>query len=270
MKTAAIVIARKGSRRVKGKNARAFCGHPLVAWSIVQALSSHLVDKTFLSTDGDQLAEIGEHYGAEVIRRPHWDDADVIPANIPFVHAMEQIKEVWPEVENVVTILPTSPVRCPDDFDRGIAMMDDVPIWPGRSSQVCSIVPEVETIISTMIDSRYCTRKLWDKKRKYATQGGGMSVCKLQEYLDDDEIVVKARWTDELLDDMDTMFLYQRDILRSDVMRYFPLKIWQQFEIDEPDQFGLCEVIMEHYLLKGRGMNVYHEYKELRDSDQDD
>ena len=268
MKTAAIVIARKGSRRVKGKNARLFCGHPLVAWSIVQALSSHRVDKTFFSTDGDKLAEIGEHYGAEVIRRPHWDDADDIPANIPFVHAMEYIKEVWPEVENVVHILPTSPVRCPDDFDRGVAMLDDVSVWPGRASQVCPIVPEIETIVYTMIDSNYCAWKLWDKKRSYATQGGGMSLWKFEDYFTNNEIVIKGRWTDEQIDNMmvDNTLLYQRDVLKTDVMRYFPLKIWQQFDIDEPDHFDLCEVIMEHYLLKGRGMNVYQDYKKLRDS----
>ena len=268
MKTAAIVIARKGSRRVKGKNARLFCGHPLVAWSIVQALSSHRVDKTFFSTDGDQLAEIGEHYGAEVIRRPDWDDADEVPANIPIVHAMEIIKEEHPEVENVIHILPTSPVRCPDDFDRGVALLDDSLPWPGRASQVCPIVPEVETIALTMITDKYCAWNLWDKSGRYATQGGGMSMWKFEDYFINNEIVIKDRWTDKQIDNMmvENMLLYQRDVLKTDVMRYFPLQIWQQFDIDVPEHFDLCEVIMEHYLLKGRGMDVYRDYKELRDS----
>ncbi|KKK95867.1 hypothetical protein LCGC14_2668480, partial [marine sediment metagenome] len=110
--------------------------------------------------------------------------------------------------------------------------------------------------------------KLWDKKRSYATQGGGMSLWKFEDYFTNNEIVIKGRWTDEQIDNMmvDNTLLYQRDVLKTDVMRYFPLKIWQQFDIDEPDHFDLCEVIMEHYLLKGRGMNVYHDYKELRDS----
>ncbi len=80
--------------------------------------------------------------------------------------------------------------------------------------------------------------------------------------------MIKGRWTDKQIDNMmiENMLLYQRDVLKTDVMRYFPLQIWQQFDIDVPEHFDLCEVIMEHYLLKRRGMDVYRDYKDLRHS----
>lgn len=118
MKTVGLVVARKGSRRVPGKNVRMFCGHPLVAWTIVQSICSHGIDGTFLSTDGDELAEIGEQYGAQIIRRPEWDDADYVPANVPYMHMLGILKEVYPEVQTAVTYLPTSPLRKPQDTDR--------------------------------------------------------------------------------------------------------------------------------------------------------
>jgi len=52
--TVAIIAARKGSKRLKNKNIKPFCGVPLVVWSIVQAQCSKLIDRVYLSTDGDE------------------------------------------------------------------------------------------------------------------------------------------------------------------------------------------------------------------------
>lgn len=37
----------------------------------------------------------------------------------------------------------------------------------------------------------------------------------------------------------------------------FPLEDWQTFEIDYPADFDLCEILMEHFILKGQGSRVY-------------
>ena len=268
MKTACIVIARKGSIRTPDKNEKVFCGHPLVAWSIIQGRMSHRVDATYLSTDGDELAEIGEVYGAHVIRRPAWPDADVIPANIPYAHAMDIIKELHPEVERVVQLLPTSPLRLPNDIDRGLRLMDQVAPWPGRSSQVCPVVPEPETIVHGMVDKHHIYWRLWDKQSRYGTQGGGMSFWDFDDYRERTRHTVDQRMTDADLDgvmsqpEVNLMHLQR---MGADIMRSFPLEIWQQFEIDVPVQFRLSEVLMETFVLCGRGMDVYYEYGKARE-----
>ena len=37
---------------------------------------------------------------------------------------------------------------------------------------------------------------------------------------------------------------------------------WQQWDIETDKQFELCEILMEHYILKGRGPSVYYNDEE--------
>ena len=66
MSRIAIILARGGSKRLPGKNIRMFCGRPLVAWTIEAALLSNSFDRVLLSTDSEEIAEIGIKFGAEV------------------------------------------------------------------------------------------------------------------------------------------------------------------------------------------------------------
>jgi CMP-N-acetylneuraminic acid synthetase len=114
---AGIIIAKKESRRLPNKNIRDFCGLPLVAWSIIQSKCSKLIDETYLSTDSDEIAQIGEDLGAEII----WRDYEIKDycANVAFAHAIRKIRETK-LLETVITILPTSPASPPDQYDEMI------------------------------------------------------------------------------------------------------------------------------------------------------
>lgn len=62
----AIITARGGSKRVPGKNIRCFCGKPMIAYSIEAALESGLFEEVMVSTDSEEIAGIGEQYGAVI------------------------------------------------------------------------------------------------------------------------------------------------------------------------------------------------------------
>ena len=66
MKTVAIITARGGSKRIPRKNIKEFCGKPILAYSIEAAIQSGLFDTVMVSTDDEEIAEIGKKYGAEV------------------------------------------------------------------------------------------------------------------------------------------------------------------------------------------------------------
>ena len=72
LKVLAIIPARGGSKGLSGKNIKEICGKPLVAWSIEQAKGNKYIDKTIVSTDNEEIAEISKKWGAEVqIGRAH-------------------------------------------------------------------------------------------------------------------------------------------------------------------------------------------------------
>ena len=62
----AIIPARGGSKRIKIKNIKNFCGKPIIAYSIQTAKESNLFDRIIVSTDSKKIAKIALRYGAEV------------------------------------------------------------------------------------------------------------------------------------------------------------------------------------------------------------
>src|SRR5436309_16028322 len=61
----AIIPARKGSRRIPGKNGRPLGGKPLVLWTIEAAAGCSRLDRILLSTDGPEIASLGRDAGVE-------------------------------------------------------------------------------------------------------------------------------------------------------------------------------------------------------------
>ena len=62
----AIIPARSGSKRIKNKNIKLFCGKPIIYYSINEAKKSKIFQKIIVSTDSEKIKKISEKYGAEV------------------------------------------------------------------------------------------------------------------------------------------------------------------------------------------------------------
>lgn len=62
----AIIPARGGSKRIPQKNIKDFLGKPLLAYSILTALESHLFSQVIVSTDCLEIAEVAKKYGAKI------------------------------------------------------------------------------------------------------------------------------------------------------------------------------------------------------------
>ena len=65
-KLLAFIPARSGSKGLKDKNIKQFCGKPLMAYTIEAAKESGLFSEVFVSTDSEQYANIARQYGADV------------------------------------------------------------------------------------------------------------------------------------------------------------------------------------------------------------
>lgn len=64
--TVAIIPARGGSKGLPRKNVALLGGKPLIAWTIEAAKRSGAVDRIFVTTDSEQIAEASINAGAEV------------------------------------------------------------------------------------------------------------------------------------------------------------------------------------------------------------
>ncbi len=120
-----IVQARGGSKGLPRKNVRLLRGHPLVAYSIASGLAAKSITRLIVSTDDDEIAEIGRQYGAEVpFRRPLDLAADDTPDFPLFVHALdwlEQHEKYRPDT--VIQLRPTTPFRPRGLIDEAIRFL---------------------------------------------------------------------------------------------------------------------------------------------------
>lgn len=64
-KVVALIPARSGSKGVPNKNLRLLGGQALMAWSIMAAKKSDLIDRIIVSTDSQEYASLAIQLGAE-------------------------------------------------------------------------------------------------------------------------------------------------------------------------------------------------------------
>ena len=132
----ALIPARGGSKGIPRKNIHSFCGKPLLQWSIDAALEAACVDQVVVSTDDPEIAEVAKAGGAEVpFRRPAELSTDTAPGIAPVMHALEQL----PQVNVVLLLQPTSPLRTPADIEAIVALRQQA----GRESAV-SLTPSAK------------------------------------------------------------------------------------------------------------------------------
>ena len=108
-KTIAIIPARGGSKRLPDKNILMLGNYPLLVHSIVFAQENNaIIDDVYVSTDNEKIKAVALQFGAKVIDRPDSISVDFEPTITALQHVLATINE---EVENVVVLQPTNPLR---------------------------------------------------------------------------------------------------------------------------------------------------------------
>jgi len=122
-----IIPARSGSKGIPHKNIHPFAGKPLMAWSILAALESGVLDEVFVSTDSEQYAGIARQYGASVpFLRPVELSGDAVPASGVIVHAIKSYREqLRRSFDYFILLQPTTPFRKPAHIQKAIEMAVD-------------------------------------------------------------------------------------------------------------------------------------------------
>ena len=258
MKNICIIIARGGSKRLYRKNVKMFCGKPLVEWSIIQARAAHLPIGIYLSTDDDEIAEIGERNGIEVIRRPDWPDADLYAANVPICHAIDEIKKQGVDFDTILHLFPTAACRHPDDIDKFILRYAELKRNYSDMKILVGLANPRETFISKKIDNNKAKCVLFSKKYEYMVDCPGLSMVDKDWYLEEHR---EVRYDSVVDDNVDRELIKKFSRIGGWPYCYFLCKWYQEYDIDDLDTFELCEIMMNRYILKGRGEKIYWDYK---------
>lgn len=123
----AVITARGGSKRVPGKNIRPIAGKPLLAWTVEAALACRdRLHAVVLSTDDEEIAALGRHYGADVpFMRPAHLAGDaagslgVVQHATQFIESRDGVQMDW-----ILLLQPTSPLRVAADIRSALDLAD--------------------------------------------------------------------------------------------------------------------------------------------------
>ena len=128
MNITAIIPARGGSKTIPRKNIKLFLGKPLIYYSIKQAQESKYINRIILTTDDEEIRQIGIKYGAEApFIRPKEISGDLSTDLEFFQHYLQWTKENEPNKipDILVQLRPTYPTRKVEIIDDCIKTMLD-------------------------------------------------------------------------------------------------------------------------------------------------
>jgi CMP-N,N'-diacetyllegionaminic acid synthase len=120
-----IIPARGGSKGVPKKNIKEIGDYPMIAYSIIASKLSTMLDRTIVSTDSQEIADVAKKFGAEIpFLRPS-EYASDSSNDIEFLkHAINWFNENEGYIpEYWVLLRPTTPLREPEIIDNSIKTM---------------------------------------------------------------------------------------------------------------------------------------------------
>lgn len=125
MKVLGIIPARGGSKGVPRKNIRLLHGKPLLVYTAEAGLGSKRLSRVILSTEDDEIADIGRTCGLDVpFIRPNELAMDSSPTLPVVKHAVKWLEALGETFDAVCLLQPTSPLRRSVDIDNCIELLE--------------------------------------------------------------------------------------------------------------------------------------------------
>jgi CMP-N-acetylneuraminic acid synthetase len=221
-----IITARGGSKGLPGKNIRELCGKPLICWTIEKALRASTLDVVVVTTDSEEIAEVARQAGASVpFLRPAELASDTASSYDAILHTLTQYTPR--EFDYTVLLEPTSPLREDDDIDRVLITLDnqreafDSIVTLGQVHEHPSIVKKLNgRTVEPFFENLAMSNRRQDQELAFFPYG-----------------VAYAAKTDVLI--------AQNTFYTARCMG-FPIKRYQNYEIDDIQDFLCVEAVMKH------------------------
>lgn len=117
----AIIPARGQSKGIIKKNLQPLLGKPLIAHTIEAARNAQRIDRVVVSTDDTEIAAVARKCGAQVVMRPTNISGDMATSETALLHVLDSLEKEENVSPHLLTFLQcTSPLTLPQDIDGTI------------------------------------------------------------------------------------------------------------------------------------------------------
>lgn len=140
MRVLGVITARGGSKGIPRKNLRELAGKPLLQYTAEAALASRLMNEVLLSTEDEELAQLGRRCGLQVpFVRPTQLAGDNIPSLPVVQHAVGWMEDQGYVYDAICLLQPTTPMRRANLIDECIELLQRQ-----RADSVVTVLPVPE------------------------------------------------------------------------------------------------------------------------------
>lgn len=224
----AIVPARSGSKGLKNKNIKQFCGKPLIFWTIDFILKSKLFSRCIVTTDSPHYRDIAVEYGAEVpFLRSSQLASDEATSSDVILNVFDTLDLPLSPNDSFVLFEPTSPIRFQSDLQKVVRLISDtnrvVSISEAKSSHPLYQYKLSESSHLTPFISSTLTSARRQEMSNTFYLNGSFYASSIADFIRNPSFI-------------------------SDQTIGSATEFWSSFEIDYEDDFLLCELIMTKLL----------------------
>jgi hypothetical protein len=239
------------------------CGHPLVAWSIMQARAAECITRVWVSTDDDEIHDIAIKYGATVIRRPEWMKDSKWTANVPVKGALEVIDDLGWTTATMLTMLPTDPLRMPGDIDRLFDAFCNVKVPDGAIPSGVMAAPVQDISFYKKTGDNTADLEYHDKSGRFVHLTSGMNIMFTQDYWLQQIKISEFYGVENTTDAQhDEAFNTRAKTPDDDLfMIWAESQEWQKYCLDQPWEVEFVRDLMELKILKGRTAQEVYNYE---------
>ncbi len=124
IKVLCVIPVRGGSRNAPLQSFRLLAGKPLLAYTAEAALAAANLSKVVLSTDDEDVAEVGRRCGLEPLTRPVELSPEDAGVQRVIQDAVRRLEEAGESCDAVCILDPASPFRRSEDIDRCIERLE--------------------------------------------------------------------------------------------------------------------------------------------------
>jgi CMP-N-acetylneuraminic acid synthetase len=123
----AILLGRKGSKGIPGKNTMNLCGKPISHYPMLAASNSKYISNIFLSTDDEDIKIESKKFNLHIIDRPKELCTDSALFEDALIHGYKEIIKTLKRIPDIVVILMcNAPTVNSELIDNGIkALIND-------------------------------------------------------------------------------------------------------------------------------------------------
>jgi len=235
-KVIALVCCRGGSIGIPGKNIKIFCRKPLLGWTLEHATQSAVFDEIILSTDSQEIAAVGEEYGATIPGlRP--DNLATSESDVFDTHKYVFDQLNINDETHVVCILTNNP------FIDSILIKEGYKIAQSKQFEIIAL--DTVPVGGDYLDFRQMFEDEGGLKFIYPNKMKKSGINR-QSYKPSFTTINNMRWGKPSY--MVSYDKYKKEIIKNGVLP-IPLPKVQNFDIDDQDDWRIAEAVYKELFL---------------------